>query len=369
MTIETIEQETLQPTVTVDASTSPAPQPEQQPQPGLTIKAIEETTDPDELELREAKAAAEAENAPGQKPPAVPAAGAQPPTDQQQQPDPAAGKQPPVMIPKPRLDEALRIADEARQREAYWRGMAEARAGVQGAQPGQPQPATPPQPSTEDRLAAIATQIDELAKKFDEGEITMAEFKRQERDLQKQERELLAPAATAPAPGGDDLYLAEATDRLVTQHPWVAMFDQLGTDADWGYLKSQAISNLTAAGIDPTQGNIGRLELRKEIARLTDELGPALLTKRAQEKGVALPGQQQQPPAVPQPKPLSPQAQARAAKLDLQASAPPNLAAFTGAGTGNVPGDVSDAQLEAMTDDEIGALPEATRRRLLGTAA
>lgn len=335
-------------------------------------------TDPDEIELAEAKTAAQAEEAAKGAATTVPVEAKTDPTPKPA--DTSKDIKAPVntggpMIPKARLDEALDKGAKAQQDAAYWRGVAEARATPGAAKPGE-QPPKPAAPTLEDRRAAIATQIEALAKKFDDGEITYTDLKKQERELTKQEdvlREeaLLAkvkPAAPAAPTATDELYLDQLTAQLEKDHPWVAVFDQVAGNADWGYLRSLAIDNLTARGIDVTKGNIGKFELRKEIAILADAYGPALLTDRAKAKGITLPGTSQTPPA-PAPKPgLSPQATARQAKLTTQQEAPPDLNRMSGA-IGDAPGQVSDAAIEAMSDDEIGKLPDAVRRKLLGITA
>ena len=339
--------------------------------------------DIDQQDLDAAKAAAEAEKAAAAgdvTPPIEPGTPGQQ-QDQQQQP---AGQQAPagdaVMIPKPRFDEALTAKAKAEAEAAYWKGVADARAqGQQPAQPGQQQPAAPQQqqPTIEQRLATIQAGQDALAKKFDDGEITMSDLKRQERELNAREQALreeallakVRPAAASEAPKqGDELYLDTLTAQLEHEHPWVQVFDKVGTPIDWKYITDQAKQNLVDRGIDPTNGNIGKYELRKETAALMDRFGPAIVGDRAKAKGIAIPGQSQpSQDGQPQPKLMSPQAQARAAALTKQENAPPSLRAMTGTaddGSG-VP---TDSRLEHMSDDEIGALPESTRKKLLGTA-
>ncbi len=352
------------------------PAADQQPHRPLNITAIEEV-DPDDIEHRNAMAAAEAEEAAARAPKDDAATGTvspapaepQAPTDQPLQPG-----QPPAtvaMIPKPRLDEALSKTEKALQEAAYWRGRAEAALppGQPGAPGAQPPPATP-----EQRLSAIHTEIDALAEKFDACEITMKDFKAKERELQTSEQAireevLVAKVKPASAPqqgGGDALYLNTLTAELETAHPWVNVFEQVGTDADWNYLRTLATDNLLARNIDPSAGPVGTFELRKEIAALADKYGPALLSDRAKAKNVALPGQAQ-PPAPPQPG-LSPEAQARQAKLTQQAAAPPSLASMNGS-VSPVSGEPSEAQLATMTDDDYDKLPEAVRRKARGISA
>lgn len=343
-----------------------------QPQPGPVL------TDIDDIELQDALKAAEAEKAADKTPAPDPAAG-------QVQPQTPAAKDPAdtLMIPKGVFDDRVikerEKTAEAERQAAYWKGRAEAAPA-----PGQqPQPAAQPLPAQtpEQRVAALDAQIDDLAAKFDNGEITMADFKKQERTLTDQrsaihEDALVAkvrPAAPANS-GQDDLALQTATAQLEDNHPWVKVFEDLGAEAqaEWDMVKTMAIQNLVARKIDPTSGTMGRFELRKEVASLMDKLGPVLLTDRAKAKGIALPttGQQSTPQAQPQPaKPaLSPEAAARLAKLGQANGAPPNLNAMTNTGGGE-DGMPSDAAIEKMTEEEISNLPIGVRNKILGIAA
>lgn len=337
------------------------------------------STDVDDIEVLEALAAAEAEKAAtaqtgtdgattGQTP-----AAAQP-TGQNQ---PAPSGDAPVMIPKGRFDEAVMAernrASEAERTAAYWKGIADARAAPAPAPGAAAAPA--PQATPEQRIAAIDTAVDALAKKFDDGEITMADMKAQERALQTQANAIRQEAAprpqqpAAPAQNGNELYLETLTAQLEENHPWVGVLDKVGTKADWDYVTAQANERVIAAGKDPRNGALGQYELRKAAAEIADEIGPGLLTKRAQAKGVAIPGQA---PPQPQPQPgpaaLSPEALARQNKLTLAQGHPPNVNAMQGAGggTGALP---SEAAIEAMSDEDIGKLPDAVRNKLLGRVA
>lgn len=327
-----------------------------------------EFVDMDDAELQQAVAAAQAEEA--ASPQAAAGTDAQP---QQAKPAAPQGTEPqpaPIMIPKVRLDEALAAKQKAEQEAAYYRGQAEARATAPPPQGGQPQAPQPPQLTAEQRLTQIAAANEQLAKQFDDGEITMAEYKRQERTLAQQEnqirdQQLLAKVPQAPKSGTDELYLETLTAQLEEKHPWVPIFDQAASEADWKYVKDRATENLVARGIDPRNGALGVYELRKEMSALCDALGPTLVGARAQARGLVLPGtqqRQQQPPQTPQ---LSPAAQARQAALAKAAGAPPDIHSMVGH-TGPADGSPTDASILAMDEDAIGALTPHVRNKLLG---
>ncbi len=356
-----------------------------------------ESTDSDLIEWNAAKAAVKAEETAkgageqndqaagtdGQQ--QAPAAAAK---DQPQAGKPPAGQQQPAdapMIPKARFDEVVDAKNKAEQNAAYYRGIAEARAPAAPGQPGQPQTQQQqPQPTPEQRLEEVHSQIDTLAKKFDDGDITMVEYKRQERELTGKEQTIREeallskgkPAPPAAPSGNDELYLETLTAKLEDEHQWVKPFNAVATEIEWTFISNQARENLTAKNV-PLKGAVGSYELRKEISRLIDRLAPGLIADRAdaaKAAGFAFPGsqpsqgQQQQKPGQPQPKPLSPEAQARKAALEKAGNAPININALAGSG-GDGSGMPTDAALENMSDEEISALPRSTLDRFRGITA
>jgi len=352
-------------TEVVATPTPAAPEADQTPAPV--------NDDPDAIELAEALAALEAEEAGSEEPkqetgqgsedpPAIPK-----PKEEPAPPPPEKGETP--MIPKPRFDEVSQRATEAEQQAAYWRGVAEARQQQTGAPPASTEP---PKPTPEDRLAQIQSEQDTLAAKYDDGELTMAEYKAAERKLNGQEQAIreeviLSKVKPAPAPpsGEDDAYLDDLTAKIEQAHPWVSVFEQAGTDADWNVVKQAAISNLVEQGIDPTKGTRGKIALREEIAVLIDSYGPILVGERAKAKGIEIPAASA--PAQQQPKPgeLSPEAKARQAKLSQQSGAPPDVTAMGGQSRSST-AEPGEAEINEMTDEEISQLPVAVKNRLLG---
>lgn len=331
--------------------------------------------DVDDAELSEALAAVKAEeNEPASQETGVP----QPPAQQQ-----AASTEPPAraptMIPKARLDEVLGAKEKIERENAYLRGQLDAR--TQPAAAAQQQPAAAA-PTPEQRLKAIRDANDVLAEQFDNGDISMKAFKAEERKLHDQEQAireeaLLSRVRPAPQPqqqagGSDELYLETLTANLETQHPWMQVYEQVGSKADWDFLTQRARENLAERGIDTTKKTpMATFELRKEVARLGDELGPSLVGSKATAKGIQIPAtQQQQPPQQQQPqgKPaLSQAAQARANGLKRAEAAPPDLARLSGH-AGEPDGVPTDSRIENMSEDEIGNMPVNVRRKMMGYA-
>lgn len=358
---------------TETVTANPLDQTTQAPDPNLTAAAAQgggapEVIDVDDASMQAALAAVQAEEAVATPPPEGTGTQAQPafqPAARQEQP----GRPPmPDLIPKPRFDEVNSRVEKLATENAYLKGQLDARTAPPAAQTQQAQP-TP-----EQHLQAIASASDNLAKRFDDGEITMAEYKREERTLQSQENALRDQMRAPPQPAasndtGNELYLETLTAQLETQHPWVAVFDQVGSPADWDYLKAAARQNLTERGVDVGKKSaLATYELRKEVSRLADELGPSLVAAKAQKAGIQLPGSQTsttQTPQAQQPKPLSQQAQARQAALTKAANAPPDITALNGY-TGTEGGMPTDDQIANMSEEDIARLPQAVRNKAMG---
>lgn len=317
--------------------------------------------DADDLELEAARKAAEAEkgNGAGDDEDLIEGADADPNPAEFVPGKPAApqGDRQPVMIPKGRFDEATtklqRERDEALQREAFLAGQIEAMKALQqqGGQPDKPA-AQQPQARTVDQ---IQQEIEANASKFDNGEITYAEMKKIERQLEREERELSAPAnpAAATSMEGDKLYLDTLTAQIEKDHPYITLIQ---SPTDFEFLKRKAAESLAAENWKNPGGDMGSYQYRLRIAEMATQYGEMLTGTKLTPK----PGQ---PAPSGQPAQRSPQAAAREAKLDLAAGMPPDIARMGTAGDGTG-GQLTEAQLMSMSDDEIANLPTATRSRL-----
>lgn len=328
--------------------------------------------DADEAELASALEAAKAEEV-GEQP-----AGegqqeqqseGQPPAEAQAQP---AQQQPPIMVPKQRLDQEAQKRLRAEQEIAYLRGKVEAlsQGGQQPQEQGQQQgqaPAQQPQAQqdpAEAEITAAQAEIDAAATRFDNGEITLKEFKAIEvphmRRIAALEAERAA-AAIAPAPQqslADQEISRVYLERLADAHPYVDGLSEQHVQR----LAERAQMDRRLEG-KPPFGNDPRsvMELQAAVAKLSDEWGPKWgLPKRAP----AQQPQQQQRPNPAQPPGLSPQASARLSKMDLAAGHPPDTSAL---GTGVQDDAMSEATILNLDDEAIAALPATVRARFIGT--
>lgn len=271
---------------------------------------------------------------------------------------PAGDKdQQPIMIPKPRLDQALAERDKFKEQAAYFQGVAETQKQMLSnpqkgeAEPGQTAAATDANAPTD---AVAKAEADKLAaaERYENGEISLVEFKKIEiekdreirAEMVKQNEALTDKARqvaneTVNARTTEQVLVSKAVE-IQAQHPYVAEIDQL-PEADknfvWQQITNEAVFNLQKKGVNALDGSpASRLALMQEKAALTDKYGPAYTGKQ-------LASQTQQGP-----KPLSETAQARAAKLDLAQNQPP---AFTA--NGGDKADLTEADIENMSMDQL----------------
>ena len=365
--------------------------------------------DPDDVALREARAAAEAEESaagPLEDPEqdavqiAQAAQGEQTPqpasqegqTQQAPQAAPEAvpaptgedqGQQP--AIPKARFDEAVekeRAARAKAEAEAnYYRGVAETQAMQQAQPQAQPAQPAPPPPDYDAMLAEQDTAKRAAAKRFDDGEITMSDYVAVEEAVNANKRKIEAhraaseerareaeaaaeaakqPREQTPTPGqqdslADQLVLDQQLEQLDQANPYVPLL----TPEHVERLRHMVISDMRAQGKVLPGGSHGTYILRAEIAKMAGLMGPSWFPDH--NPAQAQPPQGQQPGQAG----LSQTAQDRLAKVPMAGAMPPDTSQLgTGAGGGNpIP---SDEQVAQMSDDDIALLPAEVRARWLG---
>lgn len=304
-------------------------------------------------------------------------------------PAPAAAPPEQVMIPKARFDEVLAELRNTQNHIAYLEGQIDARPPA----PAQPAPAAAPAPapapaarSREQMLDDLNAKRVEIAEQYEKGDITSVEMQKQ---IGLIDKEVLLELTKAPAPAAQPAFDAQqAMEELATENvkreleatnPWLYVID----DKQFSIFEAQASLHLAAKGFSPQTPGYAAAKLQIASNMLAQQ-APAILGITPEQadaharrvsaggayRGKAAPAAGGppaggQPTAQPPPKaPLSPQAAARAGKLDLASRMPPNI---TGAPSGAGPAPLTDAQLFAMTEDQIMALPETTRRAIMPT--
>lgn len=278
--------------------------------------------------------------------PAAPAA-AQPAADK-------GPKAPPVMIPKARLDEVIAERDGLRDANSYLQGVLDTRtqqSQQQPAAPGKDTPANPPEstPDFKTQIASARSEKIALAQQYEDGEISLVEFKTKENALdekieelrdarnQDQLKEVRTAATETVKQNNVQQYLESEGAKIQAENPYVKEIDKLPPairDGVWQEIANKAALNLAKKGINPEDGTpASKLAFIREKAALTNEYGPRYT-------GVKL-----DQPA----KTVSQTAADRGKKLDIAAQQPP---AIEGANMGERP-ELTEADLEGMTQDQI----------------
>ncbi|MBK8200441.1 MAG: hypothetical protein IPK75_18995 [Acidobacteria bacterium] len=181
------------------------------------------------------------------------------------EPEPTKG----YMIPKERLDEVIEQRRKAEQEAAYLRGQLDTLKAV--AERGTPAsaPATP----AVDPVEAIKAQLREQAARYDDGELTAAEWTEAQIGLNEQLLDAqLAKRSPArqQAPDQEDLLLETETAKLYEEFPAVASI----SDQEARILEQLAYVEKARSGTQyPTRQNgsltpAGLLALRQDVARL-----------------------------------------------------------------------------------------------------
>jgi hypothetical protein len=376
-------------TVQDDSALDPEKQ-EQEPkatdaQPGQSDQVDE--VDPDEAELEAARKAAEtppADAAPGEgdgKEPPPDAEGkdgkpASPGPAKDQGAKPNAGKAKPAadtpMIPKARFDEVNTELGSTKEQLAYWRGRAEAY-GTKGDTTGQPgaegaETQDPPDPYKE-RIATARQRVSEAAKKYDDGDMTLQEYEkiRGETDDEifeaRQEQSALAATSRTQQPTtafSDEVILDNHAAKLEQDHPSL----QHATDADIEALTDMARTHFKRIGKPIGVGPRDTMRLRQGVAILADRFIPVWNHEARAALAASKPSRTTSPGRKPAQQPnLSPDAKARLDKITAAQEHPPDTRNMgRSQGTKN---EITEDDINRMSEDEIAALPAETRARFL----
>ncbi len=269
---------------------------------------------------------------------------------------PQDGKKPGPMIPKARFDEA-RQKDQEKIAElqaaaAYWKGQADARK-ESGATPE----AEPEKPTPQQQISALRAEAKALAARVSAGTLDFEEYEDKRQALLDQElaiRDEMRKPPEAPQSQAS-LSLEQMTAKLEEDHPYVAHLSK----SQLSFLTVEAVERLAAEGVNLPRGNLNEREqyqLRAKVAELSDTYGPAMTGKTIQK-----------PEPQPNGRPaMSKQAQNLKQKLQAAQDAPPDL---TAAGRGGAPMEYTDAQIMAMSQEELDALPVSVLEKIMARQA
>lgn len=287
------------------------------------------------------------------------------------------GQQPQsVMIPKARFDEVYRQNQENHEQVLYLKGALEALKGQvsQTAAGGGQQNQPAPQPTIADQIKAEQAKVLQAAKDFDDGKISLTDYKQielavegnvtglRERGYRQTMEQEFARRQPKQQPSeqqvsfADQQLLERQANQLLEQHPYLRHMSNNGFEKHTNALVAMAYQEAELMGQPYGSGPAETHRLRAHVARLSDRIGPDWFPDLQ-------PSQQPQPASNPNPAPLSQRAQQRVEKMALAGQMPPNTNQM-GSG-GQATGLPSEADLMNMTEEEIAALPRETQERIL----
>lgn len=273
-------------------------------------------------------------------------------------------------IPKPRFDEVnnkLKATEETALELARKLGHAEAQLEA-AKQQNTAAPAAPATPAVDPvqvlnhAIIRLNQQKEEkelkIAEEYDTGTMTEVEKVKAYKALEKEyaqavtplynQRNQLIERSNAPDPEIveqqiiDDPWLKSQTQELIKQHPWLETVNE----SLYNVLHDQAYNQLLAEGRNITQDVAGTWLLRQKIAEVGKSFG---LSSDAATV------------AANTPKPLSPEAQNRQAKINLANNHPPSLGQVGSTHVSTSPIEIDEKTdpkrlAENMTDAQLTAL-------------
>lgn len=274
----------------------------------------------------------------------------------------AAAETPPeeITIPKARFDEVNARLREAELDKARLEGALATAAELAKAKPAGEEAAEEPQLTPEQVDAHFDKLVEDVDAKFDAGELSAVEWRQKARQLEKIRNETLDQLAAKNAPAEDDapvesLSLAEATNHLVKERPWIEKV----TADEWEDLRPLAIRALKAEGIELGTDEQSTVLLRGALIMQAEKLG---WNNRA---GVpaAKPVETKPEPGAPKPttgkdgKPLTPEQVKAKVELALGQPALPE---------GSPGADSETPDPASITSEEdIYKLPDSTRAKIM----
>jgi hypothetical protein len=276
-----------------------------------------------------------------------------------------APKAPPPPVPYERFAEVNAAYRQLADKTAFLEGQISLyQQGVVGRVPdastsaGQPapQPGRVEQSPVDQQIASLEEQLVGLAEKYDAGELSLKDFKlaelkvtRQHTTLVSQQAASISAQASPQRAYADELLLEQISANLEAQNPYLRVMP----DNMIVVLKTMAEQEAALLGQPYGSGTAETARLRQHIAVLSGQYGPRWLPN--------VPVQPSAPTATANP--LSAQARSRADKLTLASTLPPSPSAMgqNAASTGRL----TDADILAMSEEDLMALPAETRRQIM----
>lgn len=265
-----------------------------------------------------------------------------------------------AMIPKGRFDEVNQArkqeAERARQLELE---IAELKGRISASKPEQNEQPEQKALTPQDEIAKLNNEIDELWGKVDDGELSASDARRKEREIDARILELQKPAQSQKPEKQehreDELYLSEKTNDLIgnSEATQALMGRGLSNDsAEWNFVDAKARELLLADGLD-SDSPVGRFRFRQHQVAVIE-----------QNAAMLIPGFKKADSPAPQPenKGMSPEAKARAKKLEIAERQPASTNSMADLGNST---DLTVEQLAALSEEDYEALPTAVREKAM----
>ena len=292
-------------------------------------------------------------------------------TPQTASPSPQGAK-PAQAVPLARFQEVYNALHRAREEVTYWKAVAETRREMVAQPSGQGQPSADQPVQQQDPAALEVAQharLEAAAKQFDEGEINMTDFVKVQREvgveIQKIREAALqkVPAPQAPQLGlADQAMLDRHLEVLYATYPWSKVLP----GNELMILRSMVEAGAQATGKPIGVGPREDMRLRTEIAKLAQVYGPMWhpdLVPQVPLPTMGAPTSSMPPQSsAPAQRQIAPGGAPAVDKISMAERHPPNI---SGVGSGaQVQGDLTEAQIMALTPEDYVQLPAGMRQRL-----
>lgn len=267
-----------------------------------------------------------------------------------------------IMVPKARLDEVISQRKLLEDQVNFLKGVSTTQQEMLKSQPGTTgngeesgKQTSEQNPDHNSLIEKAENEKLELARKYEDGEISLVEFKKGEIDLDRSIRgfneqrtiELVKASENKATEivnaNNRQMSIEDAALDIQAKHPYVAEMENLPKpiyDGVWEQITTEAKTNLAAKGINADDGTIGsHVALMQEKARLTDTYGPRYTGKTLEVQNNG------------QGKEISETARNRARKIDISNQQPPETS--SAAVGSNARTELTEKDIENMSQDQL----------------
>jgi len=318
------------------------PAPEVQPERVIARGPEDEALEKAEADLKAAEEAAKAKPEGEPTIEAKPPEGAKPPAGDK----PKEGVKPTVkMVPEGALIATNKELRATTRRAAELEGENRVLRSLAKVPEGEAPKGDKPEdtPAAEERITAIQKQREELADRFDKGDLTMRQLREQDAALEDEQWKIRKEEIEAAIPQPQALDPQQVVQAVTAEQQAAELETKYPQLADLTEEDTAPFTKLVQAQADIEGKPIkGIVDLR---ARVVEAI--------AKQKGWSPVGSANSQPGPQAPQPLSPQAQARESKLNLAAGMPPDVSKMGAPASGVERSEAEHmAAIQGMTEDQ-----------------